>query len=31
MDQFVAAPGLVSLKLKELAQVKVAALVGCPF
>jgi hypothetical protein len=31
MDQFMAASGLVPLKLKELAQVKVAALVGCPF
>ena len=31
MDQFVGAPGLVSLHLKELAQVKVATMVGCPF
>lgn len=26
-----AGPGLVSAKLKELAQLKVAAMVGCPF
>ena len=26
-----ARPGLVSPKLKELAQLKVAAMVGCPF
>ena len=31
MDQFVVAPGLVPRKLNELVQVKVAALVGCPF
>ena len=31
MDQFVAAKGLVPLNLKELAQVKVAMMVGCPF
>jgi hypothetical protein len=31
LDLFVASPGLVPLKLKELVQVKVAALVGCPF
>lgn len=31
MDQFVGNPGLVPVQLKELAQVKVAAMVGCPF
>src|SRR5690348_5631798 len=31
MSMHIARPGAVSLKLKELAQVKVAALVGCPF
>jgi hypothetical protein len=31
MDLHTASPGSVPLKLKELAQVKVAAMVGCPF
>jgi hypothetical protein len=31
LDLFVASPGLVPVKLKELVQVKVAAMVGCPF
>jgi hypothetical protein len=31
MDSSVASPGAVSLKLKELAQIKVAMVVGCPF
>ena len=31
MDLLVAAPGVVPVKLKELAQLKVAAMVGCPF
>ncbi len=31
MDLHVASPGTVSDKLKELAQLKVAAMVGCPF
>lgn len=30
MSMHIARPGAVSLKLKELAQVKVAAMVGCP-
>jgi hypothetical protein len=30
MDLHVASPGTVPLKLKELAQVKVAMMVGCP-
>ncbi len=30
MDLHVAAPGLVPFKLKELAQIKVAMMVGCP-
>ncbi|HET7749411.1 MAG TPA: hypothetical protein VFK81_08525 [Terriglobales bacterium] len=31
MSMHIARRGTVALKLKELAQVKVAALVGCPF
>lgn len=31
MDGYVASPGSVSVKLKELAQIKVAMVVGCPF
>lgn len=31
MSMHIARPGVVSLKLKELAQLKVAAMVGCPF
>jgi hypothetical protein len=31
MSMHIARQGAVSLKLKELAQVKVAAMVGCPF
>lgn len=31
MDALVAAPGTVPDSLRELAQLKVAALVGCPF
>ena len=31
MDQIVGEAVLVPLRLKELAQVKVAAMVGCPF
>jgi hypothetical protein len=31
MDLHTASPGSVPLKLKELAQIKVAAMVGCPF
>lgn len=31
MSMHIARPGAVPLKLKELAQLKVAALVGCPF
>jgi AhpD family alkylhydroperoxidase len=31
MDGYVASPGAVSVKLKELAQIKVAMVVGCPF
>ncbi len=31
MDQIVGEADLVPLRLKELAQVKVAAMVGCPF
>ena len=31
LDKFVGASVLVPLHLKELAQIKVAALVGCPF
>lgn len=31
MSKYTAASGLVSLKLKELVQIKVAAMVGCPF
>jgi Carboxymuconolactone decarboxylase family len=31
MSMHIARPGTVPLKLKELAQLKVAALVGCPF
>lgn len=31
MSRHLAAPGKVPTKLKELAQLKVAAMVGCPF
>ena len=31
MDAHIAAAGEAPLKLKELAQLKVAAMVGCPF
>lgn len=31
MDIFAASKGLVPMSLKELAQLKVAMLVGCPF
>lgn len=31
MNKYTASPGAVSPKLKELVQLKVAALVGCPF
>lgn len=31
LDRFAGTEGLVPLRLKELAQVKAAALVGCPF
>ena len=31
MTAHLAGPGVVSHKLKELAQLKVAAMVGCPF
>jgi hypothetical protein len=31
MSRYTAAPGVVSPKLKELAQLKVAVMVGCPF
>ena len=31
MNAYNARPGVVSPKLKELAQLKVAAMVGCPF
>ena len=31
MDLYAAAPGAVSAHLKELAQLKVALMVGCPF
>jgi len=31
MDAHTASPGAVSLMLKELAQLKVAVTVGCPF
>jgi len=31
MTRHLAAPGKVPAKLKELAQIKVAAMVGCPF
>ncbi len=31
MSRYTAAPGAVSPKLKELAQLKVAVMVGCPF
>jgi hypothetical protein len=31
MSMHIARPGAVQLKLKELAQLKVAAMVGCPF
>ena len=31
MSVHIARPGAVPLKLKELAQLKVAAMVGCPF
>lgn len=31
MDRYVASPGAVSVKLKELAQIKAAMVVGCPF
>ena len=31
MNAYNARPGVVSAKLKELAQLKVAAMVGCPF
>jgi len=31
MSMHIARQGAVSLKLKELAKVKVAAMVGCPF
>ncbi len=31
MDLHMASPGTVPEKLKELAQLKVAAMVGCPF
>lgn len=31
MTGHLAAPGVVSAKFKELAQLKVAAMVGCPF
>jgi hypothetical protein len=30
MDLHIAAPGRVAFKLKELAQIKVAMMVGCP-
>jgi hypothetical protein len=31
MDLHLLAPGMASMKLKELAQLKVAMMVGCPF
>ena len=31
MDLYAAAPGTVPMHLKELAQLKVALMVGCPF
>ena len=31
MSRYTTAPGVVSPKLKELVQLKVAAMVGCPF
>lgn len=31
MNQYTASPGAVDPKLKELVQLKVAAMVGCPF
>jgi hypothetical protein len=31
MNRYAATPGVVSPKLKELAQLKVAMMVGCPF
>ena len=31
MDGYTASPGTVPMNLKELAQMKVAVLVGCPF
>lgn len=31
MNTYTRAPGVVSPKLKELVQLKVAAMVGCPF
>ena len=31
MGKYTASPGVLSPKLKELVQVKVAAMVGCPF
>jgi hypothetical protein len=31
MEMYAAAPGVVPMTLKELAQLKVAMMVGCPF
>jgi hypothetical protein len=31
MDIYAASPGTIPVRLKELAQLKVAMMVGCPF
>lgn len=31
MDLYAASPGAIPMRLKELAQLKVAMMVGCPF